>query len=122
VLPRRDAPPVPLRSLSIFHGYPAEIIAQWCGVALDTAHAYKAGRRAPSRAVMRLFTLHRDGRVLGARWKGWQLKADSIVDPDGNETSAVQLHNYALIVQYARHLAGENGEEARTEFYKLLSA
>jgi hypothetical protein len=64
--------------------------------------------------------MRRDGRGLGPKWKGWQLKAGSIVDPDGNETSAVQLHNYALIVQYTRHLAGEHGEGARTEFYKLL--
>jgi hypothetical protein len=90
-------------------------------VSLNTAQAYKAGRRAPSRSVMRLFTLHRDRRVLGPKWKGWVLTADSIVDPDGNETAIMLLHNYAFIVQYAAHLARENGEEAQSEFYKLLS-
>jgi hypothetical protein len=69
---------------------------------------------------MRLFYAAPGRTRVGPGWKGWQLKADSIVDPDGNETPRTLLHNYFFIVQYARHLAGEHGEEARREFYKLL--
>jgi hypothetical protein len=106
--------------LSIFYGYPAETISKWCGVSVNTANAYKAGRRRPSAAVTRLFMLHRERRVLGPAWRGWVVKHDSIVDPDGNETSRSQLHNYFWIVQFARHLAGEHGEETHREFYRLL--
>jgi len=117
-----DAPPTKPPPLGIFHGYPAELIAEWCGVSLNTAQAYKSGRRRPSRVVMRLFTLHRDRRVLGPSWKGWIVKPDGIVDPDGNETTRSQLHNYFWIVQMARQMAADRGDKAQDEFYKLLSA
>jgi len=42
VLPRRNRFPISLPGLSIFHGYPAATIAEWCGINLDTAQAYKA--------------------------------------------------------------------------------
>jgi hypothetical protein len=122
VSPRAPPTRKPSAPLGIFHGYPADLIAEWCGVSLNTAQAYKAGRRKPSRSVMRLFTLHRDQRVLGPKWKGWVLTADSIVDPDGNETNIALLHNYFFMMQYARQLAEERGEEALAEFYKRLSA
>jgi hypothetical protein len=111
---------VPGQTLSIFYGYPIETIEKWCGVSRNTANAYKAGRRRPSAAVTRLFMLHRERRVLGVGWRGWVVKDDSIIDPDGNETTRSLLHNYFWVVQFARHLAGEGGEESRREFYKLL--
>lgn len=70
---------------------------------------------------MRLFLLHRDRRVLSAEWQGWVIKPDAIVDPDGNETSRSQLHNYFLIVQFARQLAAERGEDVASRFWQLLS-
>jgi hypothetical protein len=104
---------------SIFYGYGAEEIADWCGVTVSTARLYKAGKRKPSRSVMKLFLLHRDRRVLGGRgWDGWIVKSDSIVDPEGNETSRSLLHNYFWIVQFARSLAHERGHSG--EFEKLL--
>ena len=70
---------------------------------------------------MRLFLLHRQGRVLGPSWDGWLVKPDCLVDPDGNETSRALLHNYFYVIQFARQLAGECGRKTHGEFYKLLS-
>lgn len=70
--------------------------------------------------MSKLFLLHRDRRVLGPQWRDWIIKPDSIVDPDGNETSRALLHNYFFIVQFARQMAGEHGEAARQEFDELL--
>ena len=53
-----------------FYGVPAEKIAEWCCVSVQTAEHYKAGRRKPSVRVQKLFWLHRDGKVLG-RCLGW---------------------------------------------------
>ncbi len=35
--------PVAVVKFSIFHGYPASLIAEWCGVSLGTAKVYKSG-------------------------------------------------------------------------------
>ena len=88
---------------------------------MATARLYKAGKRRPSKTVAKLFLLHRDRRVLGDTWRDWIIKPDSIVDPDGNETSRTLLYNYFWIVQFARRLAYEREGGAGAEFEKLLA-
>ncbi len=117
----RPAEPSSSSILSVFYGYPDHLIAQWCGVSVRTAADYKSGKSRPSKAVMRLFLLHRENRVLGPEWKGWRIKPDGLVDPDGNETTQAQLRAYFFIVQFARGLAADRGENVRAEFYRLLS-
>lgn len=106
---------------SIFYGYPAELIAEWCCVSLRQARNLKAGKTKPSKPVVRLFLLHRDRRVLTTHWRGWVVKENALVDPDGNETTRAQLHGYWLIMQYAREIARERGPDAYAEFVKLLA-
>jgi hypothetical protein len=110
---------VPIVKFSIFHGYPPQIIAEWCGVSLATAKLYKSGRRKASRAVLRLFTLHRDGRVLGSAWKGWKASKDAITDPDGNTTSVAQLRMYFFVMQYASALAARD-PATQADWYAML--
>lgn len=107
------------KPLSIFYGYPAELIARWCGVSLSTARLYKSGARKPSRQALRLFGLHRDGRVLGPEWRDWSVKGDKLVSPANQETTQGQLNAYWLIMQLARELARDN-PKATEEFYRLL--
>ena len=80
---------MPARPLSIFYGYPDQLIARWCGVSVATARLYKSGARKPSRQALRLFALYRDGRVLddhgrdspsGAINWSTQMAANSIPD------------------------------------------
>jgi hypothetical protein len=104
---------------SVFFGYPAHQIAEWCGVTVATAELYKSGRRKASRAVLRLFTLHRDGRVLGAAWKGWKATHNTIIDPHGNVTSATQLMAYFYVMQFAAALAARDPATQR-DWYELL--
>lgn len=118
--PRTPRPPEPPGVVTIFTGYSAALVAEWCGISLATARLYKAGKRKPSKAVVKLFVLHRDRRVLGPEWHGWLVKADSIVDPEGNETTRPLLHNYQFIMQFARQSAAELGEQRRQEFDELL--
>jgi Phage protein len=55
------------------------------------------------------------------QWKGWKRKPDSIVDPDGNETTRAQLHNYFWIAQFARRLAYDRPDpRLHDEFERLL--
>jgi hypothetical protein len=95
----------------LFYGYPEPLIARWCGVSLSTARQYKAGTRKPSRQAVRLFTLYRDGRVLDEGWKGFSVRGDKLVDPDGNEFDPGQLRAHWLIVQLARDLAGKDSRD-----------
>jgi hypothetical protein len=91
--------------LSPFYGYPPKLIADWCGVSVQTARAYKNGSKRPSRAAMKLFRLYRESKVLGEEWDGWAVDAKSIVDPDGNATTRSQLMAYWIIMQYAYEAA-----------------
>lgn len=106
---------------SIFYGYPAELVAEWCSVSVRTARLYKNGSRKPSKQAVRLFLLHRDGRVLTRPWAGWRVSDRAIVDPEGNETTHAQLRGYWLVMQYAKELARERGPESVEHFMRLLA-
>jgi hypothetical protein len=99
---RKRTRPTPL----LFYGYSEDVIAAWCGVNRSTAYLWKIGVRKPSAQALRLFELHRDGRVFGDEWeRGWLVRRDTLVDPDGNVTTQGQLRAYWFIVQLARELA-----------------
>lgn len=106
---------------TIFHGYPAELVAEWCCVSLRQARNLKSGKVRPSKQVARLFLLHRDRRVLTDEWREWLIKPGAIVDPDGNETTRAQLHGYWLIMQFAREIARERGPDAYAESQRLMA-
>jgi hypothetical protein len=109
--------------LNMFYAYPAELIAEWCCVALSTAFAYKSGRLKPSKPVAKLFRLHRDRLVLTPEWRGWFVTQSAIVDPDGNETPRGLLHNYYLMLQYCREIVRRTGDEREFKRWaRLLNA
>ncbi len=106
-----------------FYGYPPKLIAEWCCVALSTAHAYKTGRLKPGRAAQKLFRLHRDRMILTPEWRGWLIKPGAIVDPDGNEMPRALLHNYQLMLIYFRELAERSGDPIEMErWWRLFEA
>ena len=74
---------IPTSPASPFYGYPAEKIAEWCGVSVGTAEHYKAGRRRPPTRALRKFRQHRDGKVLGPEWEGYKIVGDKMFGPDG---------------------------------------
>jgi len=104
---------------SIFYGYPVELIQEWCAVSRQTAYLYKLGARRPSRQALRLFTMNRDGRVLGMDWDGWRVEKACIFDPSGTGTTMRQLRAYGLMMQFAHELA-RGDPEARERFYEIL--
>ena len=114
-MPRARSKPTP----AIFYGYPVELIRDWCHVSQQTAYLYKIGSRKPSRQALRLFILHRDGRVLGPEWRDWSVHKDKLVNPFGQESTHGQLNAYWLIMQLARELARDN-QKATEEFFRIL--
>lgn len=107
------------KPLSIFYGYPAELVASWCAVSLTTAKAYKAGTRKPSRQALKLFSLHRQELILGPEWRGFIVRKDTIVDPAGQATTRAQLEHYQLIMEWAASVASRD-PDLQHEFYELL--
>jgi hypothetical protein len=103
------APPVaesPRIVSGIFYEYPADLVAEICGVSLETVARWKSGEVTPSRPALRLFDLHRRRKVLASpSWEGWVVKGDALVDPDGNETTQTQLRAYYFVYQLAAELA-----------------
>jgi hypothetical protein len=106
--------------LSPFYGYSPKLIASWCGVSVQTARSYKNGSKRPSRSVMRLFRLHRELRVLGEAWEGWQIRDEGIVDPDGNLTTRTQLSAYWIIMQFAAEVARTDTGQCADSLRALL--
>ncbi len=74
---------IPTSPASPFYGYPAEVIAEWCGVSVGTAEHYKSGRRKPPTPVLRLFRLYRDGKILGDEWHEYKIVNGKLFGPDG---------------------------------------
>jgi len=107
-------------SFNVFEGFPAQLIADWCGVSLSTANAYKAGRRRVPRPVLRLWSLYGQRRVLGDEWAGWLINGHSIVDPDGNATTVGQLNAYWIVMQLAAEYARQLGPAQQERFYEAL--
>lgn len=96
---------------SVFYGYSAEVLSQWCCVSLHTAITWKKGEASPSAPALRLFELHRDRRVLAAEaWGGWRVSDDGLADPEGNVTTQEQLRAYHFVYQLAAELAREDPE------------
>ena len=85
--------------LNPFYGYPASVIAEWCCVSVGTAKLYKSGRRKPSKAVLKLFRLHRDQKVLSDHWEGFRVIDDKIFGQDGKPIRRVHLVLSGLLWQ-----------------------
>jgi hypothetical protein len=116
-VPRTRSRPTP----ALFYGYSPETIAQWCRVSEGTAYLYKIGHRKPSAQAVRLFVLHRDGRVLTDEWDGWKINLTGLVDPEGQETSRSLLRGYSLMMQFVRPLFEERwGTTGVKKYYELL--
>lgn len=102
-----------------FYGYPAELIAEWCGVSIKTARLYKAGQRKPSLQALRLFTLHRDGKVLGRAWRDFTVQGDYLVDSAGRRSRASQLMAWNLLLQWMAGIASRDPQVQR-QYYEIL--
>ncbi len=90
---------IPTSPASPFYGYPAEVIAEWCGVSVGTAEHYKAGRRRPPTPVLRLFRLYRDGKVLGKTWEGYKVKDEKLFCPDGRFITEAHISHLTIVCQ-----------------------
>lgn len=91
--------PSKLLPLTIFYGVPVETIAEVCAVSLGTAYQYKSGTRRPGTSATKLMQLHNAGRILGKEFMDFRVRGSTIVDPEGNITTAGQLRAYGLIMQ-----------------------
>ncbi len=90
---------LPTSPLSPFYGYPASLIAEWCGVSVGTAEHFKAGRRRPPTPTLRLFCLYRDGKVLGKAWDGYKVVDKKIFGPDGRFVTEAHISHLAIVCQ-----------------------
>jgi hypothetical protein len=106
-------------SINLFYGYPVELLMQWCCVGRSTAINLKNGQK-PSKRILKLFELHRDGRVLGDEWDGWAVRKGMLCDPEGHETTQAQLRAYPFVWQLAHEYTRQN-EAARTELSRLIA-
>jgi hypothetical protein len=95
-----------------FYGFPAELVAEWCGVSVRTAQRWKDGQSRPSTSALKLFLLHRERKVLGKEWDGWLINRETLVDPEGNSTTQGQLRAYAHVYALCHELVKRDKEAA----------
>ena len=70
---------------------------------------------------MKLFMLHRDRKVLGNEWHGWEIKRGVLVNPEGSETTQGQLRAYYLVYQLCHELA-RTDRESTTRLRRILAS
>jgi hypothetical protein len=72
---------------SLFYGYSTHCIMLWCGVSKNTACAWKKGTRRASKRAIKLFQLHRRGKILTDEFRNWKInvKTGYLVSPTGRE-------------------------------------
>lgn len=117
----RIAPPDDRPVTSIyFAGYPPEVIADWCCVSIETARRWKFCQAEPSTQAKRLFELHRERQILGHEWRGWIVKGNRLVDPEGHETTQGQLRAYYQVYQLCRELMRDDAD-ALARFADILA-
>ena len=109
---------MPARPLSIFYGYPPELIARWCGVSVATARRWKRAGGA-SRTALRLFNLHRDQRVLDEPWSGWTVHKGVLTAPEGQSLTQGQLRAYSIVMQLVAELS-RHDPEAQARYLEVL--
>ena len=100
--------------LNPFYGYPAKLIAEWCGVSVGTAEHYKAGRRKPPTPVLRLFRLYRDKKILSDEyWEDFHVVDDKIFGPNDRPMRPSDFSHWGLIWQAL-------AEAAPKKYHELL--
>lgn len=92
-------------TLSLFDGYPVELVQRWCMVGKKTAERYKNGTLLPSRRSVYLFNLHRNQKILGPEWNGWRVVGNRLYDPADVPTTRQQIEAYEFIYQLASSFA-----------------
>lgn len=100
-----------------FYGIPAATIAQVCGVALSTARSYKNGTRRPSRAVVTLIQLWKDGRMLGPEWKGWRVHKGELISPENQVLRQGQVRAFVTCMQLLYEVT-----RGHTEYRAIIDA
>lgn len=88
-------------TLSLFDGYPVELVQRWCMVGKKTAERYKNGTLLPSRRSVYLFNLHRNQKILGPEWDGWRVVGNKLYDHADVPTTIAQLNAYQYVYQLA---------------------
>lgn len=112
-------PAAPSTPLTIFYGLQAETIAQVCAVSLTTARAYKAGKRKPSKQVVRLIQLHNARRILPDQWRGWSVEGDYIFTPGTRKgLSRYRIEAYTFLMGYLFDwIAQDESKRAEVQLY-----
>lgn len=110
------------------YSFPADLIATWCEVDIQTVRHWKAGTREPGAAAFKLFALHVEGRVLPADWEGFSFRDGKMWDPYGKPFTRAQLRLYGIAWQIFREWTRDDAERRATlddlmgGKYKLLLA
>lgn len=93
--------------LNMFYGYPAELVAQWCCISIQTAHKYKLNTLKPSKQSVALFRLHADKRIIPRDWEGWAFHDGKLFNPQEVPLTQAQLEAYQYIYKLASEYAPE---------------
>ncbi|MGE0031673.1 MAG: hypothetical protein AB7T20_11185 [Steroidobacteraceae bacterium] len=86
---------------SVFYGYSAALIAEWCRVTLQTAQLLKKGMRKPSPTAVALFQLCADGRGLTPEFKGHTCSKGKLIPNGRLGFTPAQIEAYELVYMIA---------------------
>lgn len=97
--------------VSIFQGYPVQLLQKWCLVTYQTAMHWKRGTRPPSRLAVKMFRLHSQGQIVTPLFDGWRFneKTGEFVSSEGWSFSPGRIRAYEIMQRNGvfRHALGE---------------
>lgn len=105
---------------ALFQSYPASLIAEVCLCSQQTAYHWKSGIRRPSDRALKLWKLYRDERILTDAFRGFRVRANRLIDDDGQELTPGQFRAYVFVLQLCAEYAQQLGPAAQARYYKAL--
>jgi hypothetical protein len=98
------------------YGVAVNEIARLCQVDVTTARRWKRGTRCPPKSALLLIA--GDLGVFGPRWRGWIVRGDQLISPEGWEIPVNQLRAFPVILN---ELAGYQTEFRRMRADVLIA-
>lgn len=81
----------------VLFDYDVNDLVRICRISLKTAQRWKAGQTVPSPSSVDL--LERDLGCFSPAWRGWRIRGENLISPEGWQISMGEARSYPLLLR-----------------------